>query len=137
MRTLATDLARPAESGASQKPSHRAQQTFIVRFASALIMLAACFTTADAAEGGDPSRGRAYAKQVCAKCHAVEEGDMFSPEILAPTFEAVAKTRGMTERALYVWLQSSNHESMPNFTIAPSDLEDVVVYIMSLNSKAH
>ena len=32
-----------------------------------------------AAEGGDAQRGHAYAKKVCAKCHAVEGGDMISP----------------------------------------------------------
>jgi len=96
------------ESGAGQKPSHHAQQALLVRFASALVMLAltARFAAAGAVEGGDPSRGLIYAKQVCAKCHAVEEGDSFSPEMLAPTFEAVANTQGMNERALYVWLQS-------------------------------
>jgi len=106
------------------------------RFASALIMLCAIarLATANAAEVGDPARGLAYAKQVCAKCHAVEQGDIFSPEILAPTFETVAKSEGMTERALYVWLQAGNHESMPNLMIPQGDLDDVVAYIMSLRA---
>jgi mono/diheme cytochrome c family protein len=106
------------------------------RFASALVMLAALarLAAADAAEGGDPARGLTYAKQVCAKCHAVEQGDMYSPELLAPTFETVAKTPGMTERALYVWLQAGNHEEMPNLIIAPGDLDGVVAYIMSLRT---
>jgi mono/diheme cytochrome c family protein len=114
-------------------------RTLVVRLVSPVVVLAAiaCFASADAAEGGDPVRGLAYAKQVCAKCHAVEEGDMYSPEILAPTFETVAKTPGMTERALYVWLQAGNHEEMPNLMIAPGDLDDVVAYIMSLQSKTH
>jgi cytochrome c len=109
---------------------------FIVRFGSALVVLAAIarLAAANAAEVGDPARGLVYAKQVCAKCHAVEQGDMFSPEILAPTFEVVAKSEGMTERALYVWLQAGNHESMPNLMIPPGDLDDVVAYIMSLRS---
>ena len=57
-----------------------------------------------AAEVGDAQRGHAYAKKVCAKCHAVEAGDMFSPTMIAPTFSAVADTPGMNERALLVWL---------------------------------
>ena len=40
----------------------------------------------------------------------------------------------MTERALVVWLQSSHHATMPNFIIAPDDLDNVVVYIMSLRA---
>jgi len=107
-----------------------------MRFGSALFMLAAIarLGATNAAEVGDPARGLAYAKQVCAKCHAVEQGDMFSPEILAPTFETVAKSEGMSERALYVWLQAGNHESMPNLMIPQGDLDDVVAYIMSLRS---
>ena len=66
-----------------------------------------------AAEGADTERGHAYAKKVCAKCHAVEGGDMISPTMIAPTFTAIADTPGMNERALIVWFQSSDHETMP------------------------
>jgi len=37
-----------------------------------------------AAEVGDTQRGHAYAKKVCAKCHAVEGGDMISPTMILP-----------------------------------------------------
>ena len=59
-----------------------------------------------AAEVGDAQRGHAFAKKVCAKCHAVEAGDVFSPTMIAPTFSAVAVTPGMNERALLVWFRS-------------------------------
>jgi cytochrome c len=88
-----------------------------------------------AAEVGDAQRGHAYAKKVCAKCHAVEAGDMFSPTMIAPTFTAVADTPGMNERALLVWFQSSDHASMPNLLIAPGDLDDVIAYIVSLRAR--
>ena len=88
-----------------------------------------------AAELGDSKRGLVYAKKACAKCHAVEAGDMFSPTMIAPTFSAVADTPGMTERALFVWLQSSDHATMPNLMIAPGDLDDVVAYIMSIRAR--
>jgi mono/diheme cytochrome c family protein len=88
-----------------------------------------------AAEGGDAQRGHAYAKKVCAKCHAVEGGDMISPTMIAPTFTAVADTAGMNERALIVWFQSSDHETMPNLMLAPGDLDDVVAYIVSLRTR--
>jgi hypothetical protein len=55
--------------------------------------------------------------------------------MIAPTFSAVADTPGMTERALFVWLQSSDHATMPNLMIAPGDLDDVVAYIMSLRAR--
>ena len=41
----------------------------------------------------------------------------------------------MTERALLVWLQSSDHPTMPNLMIAPGDLDDVVDYIVSLRTR--
>ena len=60
---------------------------------------------------------------------------MFSSTMIAPTFSTVADTRGMNERALVVWFQSSDHETMPNLMIAPGDLDDVVAYIVSLRTR--
>ena len=86
-----------------------------------------------AADMGDPNRGLVYAKKACSECHAVEKGEV-SPDIKAPNFSAIADSPGMTERALVVWLQSSHHATMPNFIIAPDDLDNVVAYIMSLRA---
>jgi mono/diheme cytochrome c family protein len=88
-----------------------------------------------AAEVGDPQRGHVYAEKFCAKCHAVEAGDVFSPTMIAPTFSAVADTPGMNERELIVWFRSSDHETMPNLMPTPGDLDDVVAYIMSLHAQ--
>jgi len=88
-----------------------------------------------AAEVGDPQRGHVYAEKFCAKCHAVEAGDVFSPTMIAPTFSAVADTPGMNERALLVWFRSSDHATMPNLMPAPGDLDDVVAYIVSLRAR--
>jgi mono/diheme cytochrome c family protein len=55
------------------------------------------------AQTGDPGAGAAYAKQVCAKCHAIDRTEI-SPELTAPPFKDVANTPGMTETALTVWL---------------------------------
>lgn len=88
-----------------------------------------------AAELGDVSQGHLYAKKVCGGCHAVEAGDKFSPELLAPTFDAVAATPGMNERALNVWLKSSDHDSMPNLMLTAENLDNVVAYIMSLRAQ--
>jgi mono/diheme cytochrome c family protein len=98
---------------------------------AALIVASA---SAGAAEIGDAKRGLAYAKKVCSECHGVNATDEQSPDFMAPTFREVANTKGITERALYVWLQSGNHESMPNFMIEPSDLDDVIAYIMSMRA---
>jgi mono/diheme cytochrome c family protein len=103
--------------------------------AALLLALIAVAPIVCAAEGGDAQRGHAYAKKVCAKCHTVEGGDMISPTMIAPTFTAVADTPGMNERALVVWFQSSDHETMPNLMLAPGDLDDVVAYIVSLRTR--
>ena len=100
-----------------------------------LALVSVVASTVCAADVGNAQRGHAYAKKVCAKCHAVEAGDMFSPTMIAPTFTAVADTPGMNERALVVWFQSSDHETMPNLMIAPEDLDDVVAYIASLRTR--
>jgi mono/diheme cytochrome c family protein len=85
----------------------------------------------NAEESGDPRAGLAFARKNCAECHAVTGSEDKSPNPNAPTFTSVAKTSGMTGRALAVWLQTS-HPTMPNFMIAQEDRDNVIAYIMSL-----
>ena len=56
------------------------ERGFLVRTLNAAFVLAsiAVAPIVCAAEVGDPQRGQVYAKKVCAKCHAVEAGDVFS-----------------------------------------------------------
>ncbi len=75
--------------------------------------------------------GAAYAKQYCAKCHAIADEDA-SPAHAAPRFADVANTSGMTATALPVWLQSS-HPTMPNI-LEPIDMCNVIAYILSLKN---
>ena len=86
------------------------------------------------AQEGDATAGQAYAKEVCAACHAVLPNEQISPLAQAPTFQKVANMPGMTEMALSVWLQTS-HPTMPNIILKPDDLRNVVAYIVSLESK--
>lgn len=100
----------------------------------AFLTLAACAALAAPAmaeEPGDAARGARYAQKVCAECHAVLSSEGYSPNPLAPPFQQVAETTGMTHRALVVWLQSS-HPNMPNIMIEAGDRDDVIAYIMSL-----
>jgi mono/diheme cytochrome c family protein len=92
------------------------------------------FAHAASAQEGDAAAGAAYAKQVCAACHAVLPNEQISPLAQAPTFQKVANTPGMTEMALSVWLQSS-HPTMPNIILKQDDMRNVVAYITSLKSK--
>jgi mono/diheme cytochrome c family protein len=97
-------------------------------------VLLAAFVSQVEAQEGDVAAGAAYAKQVCADCHAVLPNEQISPLAQAPTFQKVANLPGMTEMALSVWLQSS-HPTMPNIILKPDDLRNVVAYIESLKSK--
>lgn len=82
---------------------------------------------------GDPVRGEAYVRDICASCHAVERGALGSPIADAPTFQEIADTPGMTARALTVWLTTFHPErTMPNLVVAPQDRQDVIAYILSL-----
>ena len=46
----------------------------------------------------------------------------------------IANTKGMTGRALTVWLQTS-HPNMPNLIVAAEDRDDLIAYILSLRDK--
>ena len=100
-------------------------------FALAALLTMPC--AAEAQEAGNVEAGHAYAKKVCAECHAVERGET---EILnPPSFQIVADSPGITERALAVWLRNP-HPNMPDFILPQADMENVIAYILSLKSTA-
>jgi mono/diheme cytochrome c family protein len=99
-----------------------------------LLLLAAMFAIpamAEAQEPGNLARGEAYARERCAKCHAVDKQTEYSPLRTAPRFERLANTPGMTNMALTAWLYSS-HKTMPNLIVRGEDLDNLVAYIRSL-----
>jgi mono/diheme cytochrome c family protein len=87
-----------------------------------------------AAQLGSVETGRQYVQDVCSSCHAIKPGAEVSPVPEAPTFEQVANTPGMNERALMVFFRTP-HASMPNLVITGDDADNVVAYIMSLKEK--
>ena len=86
-----------------------------------------------AQEVGDPQTGRTFAREACALCHAIQPGQMTSPQASAPPFQQVADTPGMTGTALTVWLQTS-HRTMPNLMLSQAEKWNVVAYILSLRT---
>jgi mono/diheme cytochrome c family protein len=109
-----------------------------------LLAILGAFGLAGACAGGEPvdgaqqdvwtaspSRGLDYARQVCADCHAVEQGQDQSPNPNAPPFELIANTPGMTATALNAWLHTP-HPSMPNLVVDPSSRDDINAYLQSL-----
>ena len=82
---------------------------------------------------GDAASGRFYAVNLCTGCHSVEpETDGLGR--FAPDFTAVARRRSTTAGSLKAFLRS-DHELMPNFNLKPTEIDDVVAYILSLRRR--
>lgn len=79
----------------------------------------------------DARAGLIYAEQHCAACHAIGRGAAVSPVSLAPAFQTVADTPGMTAIALRVWLRTP-HEAMPDFIVPEAAIDDLAAYLASL-----
>jgi mono/diheme cytochrome c family protein len=80
---------------------------------------------------GDVAMGRAFAQQICSECHNTEKNQRPSPNGLAPNFDTIARTPGLTAIALTAALRTS-HRAMPNIIIPDDDLRNVAAYILSL-----
>ena len=67
-----------------------------------------------------------------------DSGDFekLSPYLELPSFQTVADQPGITERALTVWL-TNPHPNMPDFIIPQADMDNVIAYIISLQSASH
>jgi cytochrome c len=82
---------------------------------------------------GSVLSGRRLAEAWCTECHSVERATAKTGKI-APDFTAVAQRRSTTALSLRAFLQS-DHKTMPNFVIEPTDADDIIAYIMSLRSR--
>ena len=98
-----------------------------------LLTLALCAapTAAQAVETATPQQGLAVARERCSFCHGVEHGDEYSSNPLAPTFEAIADTPGMTATALSVALRSS-HQVMPDLILSSEEIAAIGAYLATL-----
>jgi mono/diheme cytochrome c family protein len=85
----------------------------------------------EAQEIGQPSRGAALARQLCAECHAIQKEYARSPNSNAPRFQVIASTPGMTAMALSAALNTSHH-SMPNVLLTGDEQAHIIAYILSL-----
>jgi mono/diheme cytochrome c family protein len=103
------------------------------RISFAVVLLIAVTSGAGAQQPGDLQKGAALAQSVCAQCHAVRNGQLRSPNPMAPSFSNVAQWPGMTEMALRAWLQSS-HSLMPNIVLDGDEKNNVIAYILSLKA---
>ena len=103
-------------------------------WATALGLGALVMSTPGTAQNyGDASRGVAFAMRVCQGCHGVRPQEV-SINPLAPTFDTIAETKGMTETALSVALRTP-HRDMPNLMLEDQERADVIAYILTLKGK--
>lgn len=91
------------------------------------------FPIAAAADGdlGDIQKGKNLAREVCAKCHLVEEADRSDPLQRVPSFQEVAYMPSTTALSLRVFLRSP-HKNMPNLILPEAETAAVIAYILSL-----
>jgi mono/diheme cytochrome c family protein len=101
----------------------------------AAFTVAATFATiaglARAQQTGSVREGFKLASEVCSECHLVVKRPGLSSNPDAPTFAAIANTKGVTRTALFAMLQTS-HQKMPNLVIKGDDAQNIIAYILSL-----
>lgn len=85
-------------------------------------------------EMGTPAQGLAFARDVCAECHAIAAGDYASPNPTAPPFQRVVETPGLTRLAFDAWMRTS-HPSMPDFVVTEAQIDDLHAYLATLSPR--
>jgi mono/diheme cytochrome c family protein len=102
----------------------------LVAIASVLLMSMA--STAGAAEM-NTAAGKQLAREWCAACHVVEQGQIDGTSTAAPTFFDVAANPATTEMGLRAFF-ATPHEQMPNFQLTNEQTDDIIAYILSLRA---
>lgn len=96
--------------------------------AAGLIML-----TPASSRSADLAAGELLANKWCAECHAVR-ADRRGPNPSAPTFPELAAEPSITKYSLRALLRTP-HETMPQITFTPDQIEDIVNYILSMKPR--
>jgi mono/diheme cytochrome c family protein len=103
----------------------------VVMLAGVLAVSACAANAQDAA--GNPEAGRVYAREVCSPCHAVTAEQASQRMIaVAPDFQSIANTPGMSATALRAFLRTP-HPKMPNLILTPEQSADVIAFVLSLH----
>ena len=92
--------------------------------------LLATFAVAHADEP-DALRGKIYAKQLCAGCHAITADEQASPLAAAPPFLKVAKIDAHTPESFADWLGTA-HPVINGVAVKPAVAGDILAYIRGL-----
>ena len=95
--------------------------------------LIAAATTAAAQDTVDTSAGQTLAEHWCTQCHNIKRGGGPSPVERAPPFADLVATPGFTEFILRATLRSQ-HATMPQINFTPAQMDDIVLYVLSLKA---
>lgn len=83
------------------------------------------------ADEPDAVRGKMYAKQLCAGCHAITAEEPASPLAAAPPFLKVAKIDAHTAESFADWLGTA-HPVINGVAVKPGVAGDILAYIRGL-----
>ena len=97
------------------------------------VSLGACQTGGSAPETAlSKSHPPAFVEAACGGCHAVEP-PFLSPNPQAPSFEAIANRKGLTEDTLASWLSDAhNYPEDMDFDLEPGHVEQIAAYMVTL-----
>ena len=100
--------------------------------AHALLIALALVSLATAAHGQSAQRGLAFARTNCATCHAIDRSSE-SPLRAAPPFRLLHK-RYPVEALAEALAEgiSTGHPAMPEFTLTPAQIGDLVSFLKTL-----
>jgi mono/diheme cytochrome c family protein len=99
-----------------------------IAFFSAVMAIA----LAHPAPAGELAKGLELARRWCASCHQVEPSG--AERDMARSFAAISNDPATTPRRLRAWLFSP-HPPMPNLSLAASQEDDIIAYLMSLKTE--
>jgi mono/diheme cytochrome c family protein len=81
---------------------------------------------------GSAQRGATFVRANCARCHAVERVGA-SPLAIAPPFRELHRRYPVEDLAeAFAEGITTGHPSMPEYRLAPDQIEDVLAYLRSL-----
>jgi len=102
---------------------------------AACAILAIPFDQVEAASTLSPSaqRGEVFARTNCARCHSIDKVTP-SPLAIAPPFRTLHERYPVEnlEEALAEGIMTG-HPSMPEFRLAPDQIDDLIAFLKTLN----
>jgi mono/diheme cytochrome c family protein len=107
-----------------------------MRTRAAIILTLAAIAASGPASAASVEHGRALAATSCGACHAIDRSGA-SPNPKAPPFRTLGQSYPVEdlEESLAEGIVTG-HRQMPQFQFSPSDVEDLVAFLKSLQPGA-